>query len=929
MTGCRFFIHQLTNLAFAFGIILVTLCLGMSFANAAADADAEGYSCTGTTHGSPGFKKWIETASESDYFEPKIKVLYSIVGYNGERTLGHGECGWMAGVRFCARYAWPAGTEIPEGRALTDDNDDNLTDADSPGYSTTDCGLNPNVTVFNQARLCAYEDPLDGADTDPDYEQYHENEPNINYIDYSNAYLYDHNHIVTTNLGCVDVPLAPGPPPFCATLQSPYPRPSVFKVSTATADFNQNIYPSNVVSDINLVGHPDNWRYKTNDNWFYPRIGVMIGSNFFNIRTNDGYVVDESARDVAVLEGDFYQEESSSTNSTRGNPRKVTLTLPAGAPGGLADQDITYNIETSVQDNKVCAYLMSSSHYPLKSTPDRLGCVDRPETYTNSNGQIKKGPPTAQLYQPITEGISIFNAPKAYIWLQDDPRLNVTPAEFASYGTLTDAQKKAFFDSKIGTNKSVLMPLATCDQGTGENDPFNLEALYRPHRLHGYLYCMERVDENGNQYADPTEVYMCASNVPVYTATNHGERIWKLRQFDFTPTRLQVVSTTNAFVEPGGAVQQNATAPGYSFNRFIPGTKIYDECSNHIAWGTPNANAVLTGAIVPTGNCDIEQRTDTGLYAKFRIPPDAYRGEIQLQNIDGTYTLYKIVDANNNGPTTGYLSNYVLPYTYNNVEYHPDRIPNQCDSVLQSDKTLQNVCYYNPPARDAPDPFRGETLVTPFDLGMKQGFCTLMPAARCPAEVGASGTNVAQWYEAIGLLSSDPGYGSAEGVCNTGYAGDSDGDGKGNYGMPPTRICEKTGGSFTQTTAQWGAITRSCQRVYCNAYSAVDSVRIGYTSKIDPVKWNCKWKQTGSNSYDHYDCDNAGTVRDEPRKKLCQPNGTWADYTCEDDNLSGCTDFRCDVGMDVYECQALCLTINSSSYCDEDNIEYWTNNDFP
>jgi hypothetical protein len=172
---------------------------------------------------------------ESTYFNPSIGVRYKVdmgfVSWSDSTVLSNGECGFVytgALYRICARMA-QAG------------NYGNSTGTSSCVAGTDQRqGMSGGGAVCGRSQLCAYEDPQDGMDTQTYVSPFHKNEENSGLsiteaaagvgaaaaasgvllgpaaAAMTMAYFITgkHNHVVTIDIGCVDVPLATMPPPY-------------------------------------------------------------------------------------------------------------------------------------------------------------------------------------------------------------------------------------------------------------------------------------------------------------------------------------------------------------------------------------------------------------------------------------------------------------------------------------------------------------------------------------------------------------------------------------------------------------------------------------------------------------------------------------------------------------------------------------------
>ncbi len=96
----------------------------------------------------------------STWLRPMVRIVYSHLLVNGVQRadLAVNECTWLGGVRFCARRTMPE----RDG------------DIQQNGYGNLD----------NKTRLCVFQDPMDGMDSDVDEDgvlnRYHNNEVNLN-----------------------------------------------------------------------------------------------------------------------------------------------------------------------------------------------------------------------------------------------------------------------------------------------------------------------------------------------------------------------------------------------------------------------------------------------------------------------------------------------------------------------------------------------------------------------------------------------------------------------------------------------------------------------------------------------------------------------------------------------------------------------------
>lgn len=184
-------------------------------------------------------------SNSSTYLDPKVQVIYKDAILTHKATLSVNECKWTYFVGFpirvCARRA--------------------------------SAGKYGNPANFPQ--LCAYEDPMDGMDTDPLSSPFHKNVPYDDGLTVAQtaligtsvglgagvvaasfagpllpiivglgagvgalvgAIMENFNHVVIRELGCVPMPIGPMPPSFCNNCwdRNALPDPSLFMASTST-----------------------------------------------------------------------------------------------------------------------------------------------------------------------------------------------------------------------------------------------------------------------------------------------------------------------------------------------------------------------------------------------------------------------------------------------------------------------------------------------------------------------------------------------------------------------------------------------------------------------------------------------------------------------------------------------------------------------
>lgn len=145
----------------------------------------------------------------SDWQKPKIRVVYRAAFENHARDLAHGECAVIGLIRFCARYAAP-GTH----------------------------GNRTNETNQPRTLLCAYEDTWDAYDTDWSFSPNHHlsTDPDPSFVQqvFNTGIL---NQVVGITVGCVETPLAIGPPPWSNNEWSDVALPAPTLTYGANANF--------------------------------------------------------------------------------------------------------------------------------------------------------------------------------------------------------------------------------------------------------------------------------------------------------------------------------------------------------------------------------------------------------------------------------------------------------------------------------------------------------------------------------------------------------------------------------------------------------------------------------------------------------------------------------------------------------------------
>lgn len=160
---------------------------------------------------------------------PTLEVVYQVfkIGEEHRGVMAMGECSDIHGIRFCARTANPGTVKDPQTGVIP------------PNY-----GNNTGSTPNPRPQLCAYEDMVDGMDLDRGRSPYHHmakngsapsmvqgmvmggiaghiiGPPGFGLITAAvgalvTAIMSHYNHIVPLDLGCVERPIAVGPPAWC------------------------------------------------------------------------------------------------------------------------------------------------------------------------------------------------------------------------------------------------------------------------------------------------------------------------------------------------------------------------------------------------------------------------------------------------------------------------------------------------------------------------------------------------------------------------------------------------------------------------------------------------------------------------------------------------------------------------------------------
>ncbi len=173
----------------------------------------------------------VKTTKEegSTWSNPLVRIAYLVAGKHHRRNLRPNQCMFIAGLRFCARMTIPV-----KGKNVYGNN---------TGVEGDGAGMKP--------QLCAYVDPMDGGDTKANEGRYHHKTDVSTFYDnlpvWAKAALGPvgaivgsiksvKNHIVVKTLGCVDRPMAVGPPAWTNDAwKSQYlPPPSINYANTST-----------------------------------------------------------------------------------------------------------------------------------------------------------------------------------------------------------------------------------------------------------------------------------------------------------------------------------------------------------------------------------------------------------------------------------------------------------------------------------------------------------------------------------------------------------------------------------------------------------------------------------------------------------------------------------------------------------------------
>ena len=226
------------------------------------------------------FNSWsVSEVSASTAFLPQISVTNKFmafcVGYEATLVLhGYGQCGFISLFRVCSRVTLPC------------EHGNNFCCNNSSCAASDSC---PNCALQQDTRICAFGDPMfpaDATDTKPGGMPFHEetvvpsNIPSGDSLIILGAFIFTAgllvpglgqgamligaglmlaggimellqfitskiNYVVTSNHGCVDIPLAPSPPPYCSQIPGYIPQASVMSLCQQSPDFSNNILANN------------------------------------------------------------------------------------------------------------------------------------------------------------------------------------------------------------------------------------------------------------------------------------------------------------------------------------------------------------------------------------------------------------------------------------------------------------------------------------------------------------------------------------------------------------------------------------------------------------------------------------------------------------------------------------------------------------
>lgn len=528
---------------------------------------------------------------------------------------------------------------------------------------------------------------------------------------------------------------------------------------------------------------------------------------------------------------------------TAGDPLRIRL-------AGTEDRWVGYDVTTEVYDDKVCAYVINATWNirptpeggptppTLSEEPEFIGCVDRPETYVKLDGTLEKAPPLPQVYHPweVPPGsltasdaaVSTYSNIRVWEWLRDDPRHPTIAGGIPDYGSyhtdgVSEDSAKAMaafaFANKLGvpagnTNPTAqtidggpvlaLVPKLGCDSlsvpGVHEGDPgdYFKKGKHRLSRIHGKVYCMNNLDENGNNIIEPTEDTMCAQGL---SANSIGETLQIIKNPKIPDRYIPVTYPVDVVVkipsDPYTEIPNTKdfegtfyTLPaGTDINTLSPDgnyryqTRIFSAdrtmgCPMEITApvtvpGTDTQGQTITiktSDIIPAVT-DCPDRQDVSGTMMFYRPFDDKRGEV-VMDVEGKTKLMKRVDKDGQPPNQ-FITKYPMFYyprsittssgtvvTSNNV----DPVVGECPLNLQDDgislwqeMEKNKICLLNPdgtpdettvpssPYQNVPiasryyfppDFNRGEALIlqTSLEQGLAMGYCIAMPPSQCPAE---------------------------------------------------------------------------------------------------------------------------------------------------------------------------------------------------
>lgn len=241
---------------------VIQLLMIISFIELSNAGSCGSNTCLGSPKGIPGLyfdnTQCVDSDPNSTYFKPTVIIRYRVCFFDcwcDQKTLSAwGECDWMYSIRFCARATAPSNSEQLANKQS------------SNGNSTGLAGYGPA-----RVQVCGFQDSCDFMDTNgclignKGYMPFHRNSANPYYnnqaataadalgasaiaslgvLPGASVYLaiaggvaaladkiqQTVNHVVISELGCVDIPSAPAPPPFCPTLTPTKPQAIVERI---------------------------------------------------------------------------------------------------------------------------------------------------------------------------------------------------------------------------------------------------------------------------------------------------------------------------------------------------------------------------------------------------------------------------------------------------------------------------------------------------------------------------------------------------------------------------------------------------------------------------------------------------------------------------------------------------------------------------